>query len=376
MVKGFYSFSTNVGIKNKSLDLTIIYCDRPCSVAGVFTQNKFAGIAVKLSQENIKTGKARALIVNSKNANVATGQKGIDDAKKILSILANELDINSNEIQIASTGVIGEMLPIDKIIHNIKGIKQKLTIADFNKSAQAIMTTDNYHKIFSKKVDDVKIVGIAKGVGMIEPNMATMLTYFFTDADIDQVILDSILKKVVNKTFNCMSIDADTSTSDSCVIFANGISGGVNLEKFENSLYEIAHSLMIEILKDGEGVTKIIKVNVLGAIDEKQATEVGKKITNSLLIKTAINGCSPNWGRIIMAVGNCDRIDDTKVKVSINDIDVYPSDYKNNNELITKMKENKQIDINVYLGLGNTKKILWGCDLSTEYVKLNSNYIT
>lgn len=377
---GFSSYVTNVGVKNTEDDLVVVFSEAKCMASGVFTKSTLPGPAVRISKENIKNKEAQALIVVSKNANVATGLKGYQDANRIVEAISSQLGIKKSLVQIAGTGVIGRRYPIEKIMQGLSSLRQKLVKSDFFKVANGIRTTDKSPKMHSKKIGKIVLTGVAKGVGMIEPNMATLLAYFFTDAEIDKDDLDRIFKKVMNKTFNCMSIDTDTSTSDSAVIFANGLSGRVNLLEFEEALYEIAFELMVDILKDGEGSSKVMEVNISNAKSYLQARTIGKSIINSPLVKTAIHGADPNWGRIIMAIGKCTGetgLSEDKIQIRICDFEVYPKqlDEKDLSKL-KKLMEKDFVGINVALNTGKEKATVWGCDLTCEYVRFNSAYTT
>ena len=345
--------------------MSIVYSESKCFVSGVYTESLLPSSAVLISKKNIKKQEAHALVVLSKNANVATGTKGYNDTKKIMNILAHQLDITESSIQIAGIGVIGHRYPMSKIISGLSDIREKFTKADFLKVADGIRTTDKHAKIYSEKIGPATLSGITKGVGMIEPNMATLLVYFFSDADIPKYELDVIFKKVINKTFNCISIDTDTSTSDSAVIFVNRLAGKINLKIFEDALLRISLKLLIDILKDGEGASKIIETHVNNAHNYSQAKDVGKSIINSPLVKTAIYGADPNWGRIIMAIGKCKNISglsEDKIKIKINDFEVYP-------QILNKIKlkrlqeimHNNHIIIDINLNAGNENATVWGC---------------
>ena len=367
--------------KNETKDFVCIYSTVPCSAAGVFTQSSFAGASVLLSRANIKNKQAQVIVALSKNANVATGVQGLNDAQEIISMVAKELAVSPDDVLIASTGVIGRPYPMDKIRHGISGVlRDGLKPANFEDAARGIMTTDTVAKYFSVKVGDAVLVGIAKGVGMIEPNMATLLTFFLTDAAIEDSILDTMFRRVMDKTFNCLSIDTDTSTSDTAVILANGLAGSVDLEQFETALEEVAIYLVRAIAKDGEGATKLIEVTVSSARDNSQAKAIAKSIVNSPLVKTAIHGADPNWGRVAMAIGKCPDTADVqqdKTIIKFNGMEVYPSvlDFDDLTKL-EKTLHNDEIKIEVELGIGNGSARVWGCDLSDGYVRINADYTT
>lgn len=305
--QGFSAFITNLGIRDTTDDFVFIKSSVPCVADGVFTQSLFAGPSVTISRDNLKDSQAQGIVVISKNANVANGSIGIADAQEVLQLVATETGIAAHNIVIASTGVIGRRYPIEKIRAGLLGFGKKLTDADFNAAARGIMTTDTVAKLATRQIGNAKLVGIAKGVGMIEPNMATLLTFFFTDAAISANSLRSIFRSTIDKTFNCLSVDTDTSTSDSAVILANGIAGEVSEPDFARALQEVAQELVLKIARDAEGATKIIEVTVDSAINYTQAKTVAKAIVNSPLVKTAVYGADPNWGRVAMAIGKCEN---------------------------------------------------------------------
>ncbi|MDM9384034.1 bifunctional glutamate N-acetyltransferase/amino-acid acetyltransferase ArgJ [Chlorogloeopsis sp. ULAP01] len=378
--QGFSTFITNLGIKDNTDDFVFIKSDVPCVADGVFTQSLFAGPSVTISRRNLKDAQAQGIIVISKNANVANGKVGIADAEEIIQLVANETGIATNDILIASTGVIGRSYPIEKIRAGLLGIRNKLTAADFDAAARGIMTTDTLPKLAARQIGNAKLVGIAKGVGMIEPNMATLLAFFFTDAAISKDTLPTIFRPIIDKTFNCLSIDTDTSTSDSAVILANGLAGEVEKQEFIYALQEIAHELVLAIAQDGEGATKVIEVTVDSAINYAQAKRVAKAIVNSPLVKTAIYGADPNWGRVAMAIGKCEHdkeINQEKVVIRFDDIQVYPdADSNEKLEQLQKIMHKEKVNIYVSLNVGEASVTVWGCDLSEAYIDINGKYST
>ena len=301
--QGFLALAKNVGIKDSTLDLTVIYSTVRARAAAMFTRNRFPGAPVIVGRKHIANGFVQALVINSKNANVAMGKQGIDNAIETCRIAGEELGVDYRDVLPFSTGVIGRPLPMDKIRAGLRGIRNQLQPNNLKLTAEAIMTTDKYPKYFSRRVGAAIIAGIAKGAGMIEPNMATMLVYLMTDAELPTKSLRPMLRRVVDRTFNSMSIDTDTSTSDTVVLMANGLVGTVNIREFEAGLFEVCEYLTREIARSGEGATKLITVDVNGAKTTTQAKRIGKFVVNSPLVKTAVYGCDPNWGRVIMAVG-------------------------------------------------------------------------
>jgi glutamate N-acetyltransferase/amino-acid N-acetyltransferase len=378
--KGFLSLAKNVGIKDTTLDLTVIYSTARARAAAMFTRNRFPGAPVIVGRKHLANGYAQALVINSKNANVAMGQEGIDKAIETCRVAAAELGIDPYDVLPFSTGVIGRPLPIDKITAGLRGIKDELKPGNLRLAAEAIMTTDMYPKYISYRVGTAVITGIAKGAGMIEPNMATMLVYLMTDAELPKAALRPMLRRVVDSTFNSMSIDTDTSTSDTVVLMANGLAGKVSLGKFEKTLLQVCEYLTREIARNGEGVTKLITVNVNGAKTKSQARRVGKLVANSPLVKTAVYGADPNWGRVIMAVGKSfdPSIHPAKVTIRFGDAPVFkkgaPVDC--DLEALRAYLSQKEVAINIALGIGKASARIWGCDLTEGYIKENAYYTT
>jgi len=387
VVPGFSWFGKNIGIKDDTLDFGGILSDVPCQAAAVFTRNTMPGAPVLVGKDHLDDGVLQAIIVNSKNANVATEKRGYQDSQKICELVAKNCDIDIRNVLPSSTGVIGRYLPMEVITKGCNTLKQ-----DFGKTAKhaedfarSIMTTDSYPKWVSVKVGEATILGFAKGAGMIEPNMATMLSYFVTDAKIDSTDLQAMLSRVVNQSFNRISIDSDTSTSDTVVIMANGLAGEVDMSEFENAFREMSIFLAKEIARDGEGATKLIELTVSGAQTQDQALRTAKSIINSPLIKTAIYGADPNWGRFVMAIGKVFdyrvNIHDLKIYFGEGDArlfidaDVLDRDAVPLDEISTLLKQ-KDVKIEVVLGNGVYSERVWGCDLTEGYVEENAFYTT
>jgi len=376
--KGYSSFATSCGIKDETLDLGIIISDVASNAVAVFTQNQFPGEPVKIGKEHVRKGQIRAVVVNSKNANVGTGKQGYANSMKICKTLAKQINCEVEKIFPSSTGVIARQLPVDKVTFAIGEMASSIkSPANFEEFAKAIMTTDTVPKLASAKVGEASIVAVAKGSGMIEPNMATMLSYIFTDAKINREELGYIFRRCVNKTFNCLSIDTDTSTSDTALIMANGLAGEVNLVEFENSLLDCMELLTRKLARDGEGATKLFIVDVENAHNEEQAQTVAKLIINSPLVKTSIYQGDPNWGRIIMATGKNENI-----KIDPNNLEILwgePAKKYSNDELDSLqeyLRQNEQINLTVKLNVGEARSRAYGCDLTEEYVKINAYYTT
>jgi glutamate N-acetyltransferase / amino-acid N-acetyltransferase len=379
--QGFLAVAKNVGIKDETLDLTVIYSTVRARAAAMFTRSRFPGAPVIVGRAHISDGFAQAIVVNSKNANVATGQRGIEDAVEMCRLVANELGVDSRDVLPFSTGVIGRYLPMDKIRAGVKGIRDELRPNNLELAARAIMTTDMYPKYISRQVGSAVVAGIAKGAGMIEPNMATMLAYIMTDAELPSQGLRPMLRRVVERSFNAISIDTDTSTSDTVVLMANGLAGPVHRRAFEEALIEVCEHLAREIARNGEGASKLIMVQVSGAKNVRQAKFVAKAVVNSPLVKTAVYGCDPNWGRIIMAVGKCadERdIEPNRVTICFGSTVVFElgSPLECDLGALQKYLGQKEVQIGVDLGIGNAAARVWGCDLTEGYIKENAYYTT
>ncbi|WP_432702841.1 bifunctional glutamate N-acetyltransferase/amino-acid acetyltransferase ArgJ [Lysinibacillus sphaericus] len=381
MPKGFYTCVKNLGIKDDTLDFTVIMSSTVANAAAMFTQSRFCGAPIPIGKQNVANGKLQCFVINSKNANVATGEEGIRNVQEIVNLVAHELAIAPENILPSSTGVIGHQLPMDKIRNGIINIKEQLVEGGLEKSAQAIMTTDTYPKCKICKVGNATLVGIAKGSGMIEPNMATMLSYFVTDAEIPATTLQTIFKEAVNHSFNMVSVDTDTSTSDTVAIMANGLAGKVDIKQFTEALNNMSIDLAKEIARDGEGATKLVEVTVNASSSFAQAKKVAKSIVNSPLVKTAIFGKDANWGRIAMAIGKCEdevELNPENISIYFGETLIYQGKPIDSVDLsvIQDYLENSEIQIKVSLGLGNEEATVWGCDLSYDYVKINGSYTT
>ena len=378
--QGFLALAKNVGIKDTTLDLTVIYSKVRARAAAMFTRNRFPGAPVIVGRKHVANGFVQALVINSKNANVAMGRQGIDNAVETCRIVGAELGVDPYDVLPFSTGVIGRPLPMDKIRAGLKGIREELKPDNLKLAAEAIMTTDSYPKYISVRVGKAIIAGIAKGAGMIEPNMATMLVYLLTDAELPKPAMKTMLKRAVDRTFNCMSIDTDTSTSDTVVLMANGLAGKVKLRQFENGLFQVCEYLTREIARNGEGVTKLITVDVRRAQTVAQAKRIAKLVVNSPLVKTAVYGADPNWGRVIMAVGKSfdPSIEPAKVSIRFGATAVFKkgSPIDCDLEALRKDLSRPEVNIGVELGIGNAAARVWGCDLTEGYVKENAYYTT
>jgi glutamate N-acetyltransferase/amino-acid N-acetyltransferase len=376
---GFAVHVANIGIKDTTTDFVVIAADRPCSSAAVFTRSRFAGPSVLVSREHAASGSFRAVVAISKNANVATGADGLSDAREVVAGVARVLGCAAEEVLIASTGVIGRRYPIERVRAHLAAL-QAPTGTDMVQAARGIMTTDTVPKLAHASVGAARIVGIAKGVGMIEPNMATMLAFVVTDAEIPVDRLDAVFRRVVERTFNSVSVDSDTSTSDTAAVLASGAAGPVDEPDFERALGEVCLELTKAIARDGEGAETLIEVVVRGARDDAQAKRVAKSIVNSPLVKTAVHGADPNWGRVAMAIGktaDCDDVDQDRVVIAFGDQEVYPArvDEAGLDRLSAYMRRDEVV-IRVDLGIGTGTWTVWGCDLTDGYVRINADYTT
>ena len=379
--QGFRAHVTNIGVKDDTDDFTVVAADTVCSAAGVFTRSSFAGPSVLVSREHVADGRARAVVVISKNANVATGARGRADAEEVVAGVASALGCAAGDVLIASTGVIGRPYPIDRIRAGLGAIPTPLPGRDADAVARGIMTTDTVAKVATARVGDVLVVGVAKGVGMIEPDMATMIAMVFTDAAVEPAALDLVFRRVVDRTFNCVSVDTDTSTSDTAVILASGAAGAVDAAQFEVALREVCESLTKQIARDGEGAEKLIEVTVDGAGSDAQAKRVAKAIVNSPLVKTAVHGADPNWGRVAMAVGKAttaDEVDQSRVVIRFGSQEVYPATVDDTGlDALAQYMRGSDVRIHVSLCTGGTgEATVWGCDLTDGYVRINADYTT
>ena len=379
---GFHSYVANIGIKDSTDDFTLVVADETCAAAGVFTQSRFAGPSVLVSREHIANLSARAVVVISKNANVATGVEGMSNAREVVGGVATALACDPTDILVASTGVIGRQYPMAQVRSGLKSIPQQFVATSAEAVAKGIMTTDTVHKVAQATISgsSARVVGVAKGVGMIEPNMATLITMIFTDALIAPNDLDRVFRRVIDRTFNCVSVDTDTSTSDTAIVMASGAAGSVKTDAFESALYEVALSLTKQVARDGEGAEKLIEVHVDGAKDHDQAKTVAKAIVNSPLVKTAVHGADPNWGRVAMAVGKCSQysdIDQDNVVIRFGSQEVYPSQVDAEGLAnLSQYMRGTDVRIHVSLATGTSDATVWGCDLTDGYVRINADYTT
>ena len=385
-VTGFRFGGVNIGLKNESLDFGGIVANSPCAAAAVFTKNNFPGAPVIVGREHVADGKLQAIVVNSKNANVATGIAGIEASRNACRWLGEELNISPEMILPSSTGVIGRPLDTTKIRTGCRILAHQLgeEVEFSDRFAKAIMTTDHHPK-FAHVVlkDGTKILGFAKGAGMVEPNMATMLSYIVTDGDLQSNELRTALQHAVNQSFNRISIDTDTSTSDT-VVLLSASHKKTDRKDFQIALNDLCCDLAKQIVQDGEGATKLIELKISGAQNDKSALLFAKSVINSPLVKTAIYGADPNWGRFVMAIGKVFDfpIPLENVKIYFGQgakrilLDAEHSEDMALIEALGPLLQANEVFIEIELGMGTSTERVWGCDLSEGYVTENAYYTT
>jgi len=379
--EGFRAHVGAMGIKDTDPDFVVLAADAPARAAAVFTQSRFEGPSVTLSRAHVADGRLRAFVVVSRNANVATGPEGRRDAEEVVAGVAAALGATADDILLASTGVIGRRYPMERVRTHLQALSgADLTVGSAEPAAQAIMTTDTVAKVARAQVGPASIVGIAKGVGMIEPDMATLIALFCTDAEVAPGVLDATFRRVIDRSLNAVSVDTDTSTSDTAAIMANGLAGPVDPGAFEAALGEVALDLTRQVARDGEGATTLIEVRVTGARDDAQAKRVAKAIVNSPLVKTAVHGADPNWGRVAMAIGKGRAeidIDPERVTIGFGDHEVYP--HLLDDESLAALSgylAGDEVVITADLGIGPGAFTVYGCDLTDGYVRINADYTT
>jgi glutamate N-acetyltransferase / amino-acid N-acetyltransferase len=393
--KGFKAGSVHCGLKRdkRNHDIGIIFSEQSCKTAALFTTNQIVAAPIKLSRKVVKNGKTHAIVVNSGNANACTGKKGEKDAESMALLTSGHLNIKPDEVLVASTGIIGHHLPMANIKSGIS--KSAECLGDKNSHAisiaKAIMTTDLTHKQIAVKTKiggkEITIGAIAKGSGMISPDMATMFCFITTDAAISLNTLRSCIKRSTETSFNQITVDGHMSTSDMVAILANGMAKNRNITSstksdlalFQKALDYVTQNMAKEIVKDGEGATKFIQIEIHEAKSISDAKKIARTIAESPLVKTAINGEDPNWGRIVSAAGYAGvTLDESKLKLVVNKITIYKKGLpvtpapKRLNSVMKK----KEITIQLHLGIGNKSTTLWTCDLSKEYVSINADYHT
>ena len=388
--KGFLAAGIHSGIKKTGqLDLALIVSEKPGPIAGVFTSNRLPAAPVVLDRLHLKKGIGQALIVNSGNANAFTGPEGFAHAREMGRRVAEHLKIPRYRVFVGSTGVIGVPLPMPAVKNGISTLLFRVRKSGHREAARAIMTTDTrpkamavQHRIGGKVVT---IGGIAKGSGMIHPDMATMLAYLTTDVAIEQKILQKTLRAVTDQTFNCISVDGETSTNDTVLCLANGLAGNIPIRssssahiQFQNLLHEVCHYLAMEICRDGEGATKIIKIEISGASNHKTAKQFAQTLATSPLVKTAVFGADPNWGRIIAALGKAGLpLHAQRIVIAFNGLPIVKDGKGLGPRVerhIQKMMRRPSLTISVALGMGSGSSIMWTTDLTYDYIKINASY--
>ena len=374
---GFRCASRNCGLKPVDKDLALFVSERDAAAAAVFTRNQFPGAPVILGRETIKVGQLRAIVVNSKVSNVATGEAGLVNARRMAAAAAAECGTSADRVLVSSTGVIGVPLAIEKIENGLRGMTSDLS-DDPLVGARGIMTTDSHPKAISMSVGPATITWIAKGSGMIEPNMATMLAYIFTDADFPRATLDRMLRRAVHVSFNMLSVDTDTSTSDTCAILANGMAGRVDEQEFQQALTAGCIRMTEILARDGEGALHLLRCTVRDALNDAEARLVAKSLVNSPLIKTMVHGADPNVGRILMAVGKCfdATIATSSTNAWINGHEVVRNGTRVDfdDAMVRQTLSTEVIDLVVSLGAGDASATAYGCDLTKGYVEENAAY--
>jgi glutamate N-acetyltransferase/amino-acid N-acetyltransferase len=389
-VRGFIAGAVAAGIKKGGgLDLAVIFSEREAVGAGVFTTNKVKAAAVLVSQENVRNGRVRVIVANSGNANACTGREGLANSKRTAELVAQELGIDPTEVLVASTGVIGAQLDINLISRSLKSLVQVLSPEGIPRALEAIMTTDSFPKMaqFEGKAGGMpyRIVGIAKGAGMIMPQMATMLCFILTDIEIGTGELKKALSSGVEKTFNRITVDGDTSTNDTVLVMANGMAGNGRMdcqdyEVFDKGLTEVMSKLAAMIVEDGEGATKVIEVRIQGAASSVDAITAARTVANSTLVKTAFYGQDPNWGRIMAALGR------SGIKMREEDVDIWVDGVKivesgvgtgldREKDAAERMKQ-KEFSVAIELKQGGYEDRVITCDLTHDYVTINAEYRT
>lgn len=387
-VGGVRLASTHCGIKASGDDLVLLAFDEGTTTAGVFTQNHFAAAPVQLCRQHLQDGSPRYFVINSGNANCAVGEAGRLDAMNCCAAVGDAGGVPPHQVLPFSTGVIGERLPADRIVEAVPALFADLDENGWLNAARGIMTTDTRPKIASRRSADgsFTITGIAKGAGMIQPNMATMLAYVATDARVPTAMLEGMLAESMTASFNRITVDSDTSTNDACMLSATGVSkvdigaDRAQAEMFYNLLLEVMQELAHGLVRDGEGATKFVAVNVVNGPDSDYCLEIAYAIANSPLMKTAIYASDANWGRIVMAIGKARvPVDTSRLDVFLGDVQLMVQGEKHpgyTEEAGSRVMAADEIEITVDLGVGDVRETVWTSDLSHEYVTINAEYRT
>ena len=389
--QGFSAGATYAGLKTfaeDKLDLGIIASDSPCTAAGVFTTSTIKSPTVSVNQAHLKAASPKGIIVNAGIANACVGEQGYKDAEEMASITANILNAAPSEILVCSTGVIGVELPMSLIRDGVANIN--LSKDGANQVARAMMTTDTRPKEVAVSCEiagkTISIGGVAKGSGMIHPNMATMLSFITTDANVEQHFLEHCLTEVADSSYNMLTVDGDTSTNDTVLVLANGSAnneqiteGTTEAEVFQSALLEVAIFLTKELARDGEGASRLLSIEITGAKDVKSARQAARTIASSSLVKSAVYGSDPNWGRVLAALGRSEiEADETKIDLFVNGVCIMESGtpIPFHKEAVVVLMKGPEVTFKLQLNLGDASATAWGCDLTQEYVIINSAYTT
>lgn len=390
---GFRSAGLHCGVKSDRsiFDLALFVSDRPASLAGVFTQNRVCGAPVRVSRERVPRRTGRAVVINSGNANACTGERGLEDARWMTAETAAAIGCETDDVVVCSTGIIGHFLPREALGPGIPKVANQLADSSeaYANAARAMMTTDTFHKQSVRTVDingtTVRVSGAGKGAAMIGPNMATMLAVIMTDAELSPDDTDAMLRHAVNRSFNSISVEGHESTSDTVVMFANGAAGvgpidDASRAALQTAADEVAMDLAMAIVRDAEGADHFVEIDVVGTRTKAEAHTIAKEIADSALVKTAITGADPNWGRIVSAAGYSGvAMEEEDISLQINGVEIYrsgaPTEY-DEAALSQTMRDNRDVSIRLELTHGDASVRFWTCDLTTEYVRLNSEYTT
>jgi glutamate N-acetyltransferase / amino-acid N-acetyltransferase len=390
MIQGFRASVVTAGLKKSGApDLALIYSEKEATAAGIFTTSRVKAAPVLLSMDHIRKGKARAIVANAGNANACTGRRGMDDARETIERVSHLLEIDSTDVLVASTGVIGKPLDMPLLSKAIPLLHEHLGSQGMQDVARAMMTTDTFPKISAHqgKADGrpYRIVGVAKGAGMIMPDMATMLCFLLSDIAIDGPLLQKILLSGANKTFNRITVDGDTSTNDTVFMLANGMAGNgplspSDLKEFEAGVAKVMDDLARMIIKDGEGATKFVVLEIKGAASAADALNGARTVANSPLVKTAFYGSDPNWGRMMAALGRSGILfDESKTDIWIDDVQIVKGGLgqgQDEEKRAGRKMSGDTFTVTVRLGVGDFSETIYTCDLSHDYVSINADYRT
>ena len=383
----FLAAGVAAGIKPQGRDLALVLSETPCSAAGIFTTNRVAAAPVKLSRERIRSGRARAIVANSGNANACTGAAGYEHAVRTAEAVADRLGVDAAEVLVCSTGTIGKPLPIDRVVAGVARAAAALSVRGGADAAEAILTTDTRPKTAACEValgtGTVRIGAMAKGAGMIRPNMATMLAFLTTDGKVEPGVLDRTLRIAADASFHRITVDDDQSTNDTVLILANGASGAAvetagDVAVFQDAVEGVCLRLALEIVRDGEGATKLVRVEVRGALSDRDAERVARAVAGSMLVKASWFGNDPNWGRVMHAAGYAGaELDEARVRIRFEDVPVVENGTATREAGTPAAKEavsGPEFSIRIDLGLGEGRYEVFSSDLSYEYVRVNAEH--